>query len=145
MFPLSCYFCKYVGLNLDRLYAIKRPIGYQSAIQRHGAGKVVLFSWVINLIPGIPLLFDETISEAFLHGCDGCYKPMLNVSYISKLKNTKIDYCLNIDFLAAFLGLVPGDDGLCHPVHDNGHHLGQHGPHYGDPNQRPVISQTLPL
>jgi len=80
------FFClswfTFVGLNLDRLYAIKRPIGYQSAIQRHGAGKVVLFSWVVNLIPGIPLLFDETISEAFLHGCDGCYKPMLNPSWV---------------------------------------------------------------
>jgi len=93
--PLACwvwnlcdgyFFClswfTFLGLNLDRLYAIKSPLGYQSAIQRHGPGKVVLFSWLINLIPGFPLLFDETISEAFQHGCDGCYKPMLNPSWV---------------------------------------------------------------
>ena len=58
---------------------------------------MVAFTWMINLVPGFPLLFDRTIEEAFEHGCDGCFKPMLNVSFflclghslsfLQKLKN----------------------------------------------------------
>ena len=58
---------------------------------------MVAFTWMINLVPGFPLLFDRTIEEAFEHGCNGCFKPMLNVSlylclgyslsFLQKLKN----------------------------------------------------------
>ena len=41
-------------------------------------------------------------------------------------------------FLLAFLGLVPSDDGLPHPLIDNGRHLGQHGSHHGVGNHKSV-------
>ena len=62
----------YVILIRTEKTPVLSKIGYQSAIQRHSVGKVIIFSWTINLIPGIPLLFDETISDASLHGCNGC-------------------------------------------------------------------------
>ena len=93
---------------------------------------MVAFTWMINLVPGFPLLFDRTIEEAFEHGCDGCFKPMLNVSlYLCLGYSLSFLQKLKKFFLSAFLGLVPSDDGLRNPLIDNGHHLGQHGSRHG--------------
>ena len=47
---------------------------------------------MINLVPGFPLLFDRTIEEAFEHGCNGCFKPMLNVSLYLCLGQTHFQF-----------------------------------------------------
>ena len=36
------------GMNVDRLFAIKRPLVYQKAVENHKAGLVVAVWWLVQ-------------------------------------------------------------------------------------------------
>ena len=85
------------GMNVDRLFAIKRPLVYQKAVENHKAGLVVAVWWLVQrkerkrdfkqikkrlvaLIPDLPLWFDRHIETGMSeHGCH-CFVPIQNVS-----------------------------------------------------------------
>ena len=84
-------------MNVDRLFAIKRPLVYQKAVETHKAGLVVAVWWLVQrkerkrdfkqikkrlvaLIPDLPLWFDRHIETGMSeHGCH-CFVPIQNVS-----------------------------------------------------------------
>jgi hypothetical protein len=71
---------------LDRLYAIKRPLEYQTTLLRHNVSKSIAVCWLLALVPTIPLWFDSTIEKDcdWTAGPDGksifrCFFPLNNV------------------------------------------------------------------
>jgi len=74
----------FLGLNIDRLYAIKRPIQFHSTIQStKWARRSVAVCWIAALVPTVPLWFDTTIAETWSRGTDcKCFFPVSNRAYV---------------------------------------------------------------
>jgi len=74
----------FLGLNIDRLYAIKRPLHFHSTIlSSKWARRSVAICWIAALVPTVPLWFDTTIAEDWSGGTDcKCFFPISNKAYV---------------------------------------------------------------
>lgn len=72
----------FLGLNLDKLYAIKRPIGYHQLARTQNVLKPISLCWIVALIPILPLLFDTVNKTAFENGCGACTLPVENKIWV---------------------------------------------------------------
>jgi len=81
----SFLFCapwwNFLGLMLDRLYAVKRPIDYKKKSIDGKGYRAILSCWAFTLVPGLPLWFDQTIAEDMASGCS-CYFPLRNTGWL---------------------------------------------------------------
>jgi len=61
------------GLNLERLYAIKRPFDFKN----NSWSRVIVFCWVLAILPAIPLIFNTTIEKNWENKTDcKCFYPI---------------------------------------------------------------------
>ena len=73
-------FFTFLGVNVDRAFAIKMPMKTYSQSKKKFWISIIL-CWVAALIPSIPYLFDTTMAECAKH-CSACWYPVDNVSGI---------------------------------------------------------------
>jgi len=73
---MSSWF-NFLGLMLDRLYAIKWPLEYREKLKKQHISRIIPFCWLAALLPTLPLLWDRTLVEDFNAGCK-CYLPLRN-------------------------------------------------------------------
>ena len=69
----------FLGLNIDRAYAIKYPLRTLSKSRKSNL-KAIMFCWVLALLPPLPYIWDTTLSVCAEH-CDSCWVPVDNVSF----------------------------------------------------------------
>lgn len=72
----------FLGIMLDRLFAVTRPIKYRE-FREVSAVPVIAICWVVALVPTIPLWFDETIEELMTgeKNCK-CFFPLQNKLWV---------------------------------------------------------------
>jgi len=62
-FLMTAPWYNFLGLNAERLYAIKRPIDFRISLQRHSWSRVILVCWALAILPAIPLMFTSTVYD----------------------------------------------------------------------------------
>jgi len=69
----------FLGMNVDRLYAIRRPLAYVNAarLNQYSVPKITLLCCLAAVIPPIPLLFDWVNKEGMEKNCE-CMIPIQN-------------------------------------------------------------------
>lgn len=69
----------FLGMNIDRLYAIRRPLAYVNTarLNEYSVPKMTLLCCLVAVIPPIPLLFDPVNKEGMLKECE-CMIPIQN-------------------------------------------------------------------
>merc|ERR1711963_428061 len=60
-FLMTAPWYNFLGLNAERLYAVKRPIDFRISLQRHRWSRVILVCWALAILPAIPLMFTSTV------------------------------------------------------------------------------------
>jgi len=89
---ISATWYSFLGLNIDRLYAIKKPFLFNADIHSSKwTRRSVAICWLLALVPTGPLWFDTTIAEDWSTGQNGteeyrtdcfCYFPISNKVYV---------------------------------------------------------------
>jgi len=78
----------FLGLMLERLYAIKRPFDFQVSLQRHRWSRVIVFCWAFAILPAIPMMFNTTIEKNWENKTDcKCFYPIDDVTSFSNVEN----------------------------------------------------------
>jgi len=83
-FLIAATWYNFLGLNIDRLYAIKRPFHFHADRSSSAwARRSVSACWLAALVPTVPLWFDKTIEEDWAFGEDcKCFFPISNTIYL---------------------------------------------------------------
>jgi len=83
-FLIAATWYNFLGLNIDRLYAIKRPFHFHADSSSSAwARRSVSACWLAALVPTVPLWFDKTIEEDWAFGEDcKCFFPISNTIYL---------------------------------------------------------------
>jgi len=75
----------FLGMNIDRLYAIRRPFAYVNAARlnkwKYSVPNIVFLCCLIAAIPPIPLIFDWVNKEGIAKDCD-CMIPIQNKIWV---------------------------------------------------------------
>jgi len=83
VFMLAAPWYNFLGLMMDRLYAIKRPMAYSVVVKKDRLLRSILFCWAMAIIPTLPLWFDQTTAEAWQNEEDcKCFYPLTNVTFM---------------------------------------------------------------
>lgn len=83
VFLLAAPWYNFLGLMMDRLYAIKRPLEYSDVVKKDQLLRSILLCWVMALIPTVPLWFDQTTADAWQDRTDcKCFYPISNVVFM---------------------------------------------------------------
>jgi len=76
-FLMTAPWYNFLGLMLERLYAIKRPFDFRVSLQRHRWSRVIIICWFLALIPAIPLIFNSTIESSWENKSNcKCFYPL---------------------------------------------------------------------
>jgi hypothetical protein len=62
-FLMTAPWYNFLGLNAERLYAIKKPFDFRISLQKHRWSRVILVCWVLATLPAIPLMFNTTVER----------------------------------------------------------------------------------
>lgn len=78
-FLTSAPWYNFLGLMLERLWAIKRPFHFNVSLKQHRLSRLILVCWALAVLPTVPLWFDTTIAANW-EGKDNCkcFMPLNN-------------------------------------------------------------------
>jgi len=83
VYVLAAPWYNFLGLMMDRLYAIKKPLEYNDIVKKDQLLRSIFLCWAMALIPTVPLWFDQTTAEAWQDRTDcKCFYPLSNVFFM---------------------------------------------------------------